>query len=377
MNAHDDRFRSVLSVSSVAILLILFILSVTPVAGQTVAEIEKAYGKPTLAYSVTERIWMTPDFAADGQVCQMRFYPKRVSGNTAYLGGRLNAAELKWILNNIVPPSARGKVKSPLGLADIGGGLAEAKYEYEKVTFTFANSFKLSIDPEALKNSRLIGIDFPIPDAELPKPTPTPASESDFDRGVSPEIVILRWNDRTCAQDANARSNEPRVAEIEQRFGQPQKIYSVGSFISMTPGFAADGQVCQMWLFPKRVSGTNNYLGTSLEFNALRSFLNALVPPEQRGLQQVENFSTTATGGGLAWTTYPYENVSFTFWAGGRVSKSTSAEPLLRRGEFTFTIPYSPEPVIKDRQPSRNDFRPTENTEIVNVRWQRGTCVSL
>ena len=57
------------------VVLILIMLLTFPVAGQTASEIEKSFGKPVLAYSVTERIWMTPDFAADGQVCRMRFHP--------------------------------------------------------------------------------------------------------------------------------------------------------------------------------------------------------------------------------------------------------------------------------------------------------------
>ena len=353
------------------LLLVLLILPVVPAAGQTVADIEEAYGKPTLAYSVTEHIWMTPDFAADGQVCQMRFYPKRVGRDTVYLGGYLNFAELKWILNHIVPPSSRGNAKSDFGIGDFAGGVSQEQFEYEKVSFTFARSYNFRFDPDALEKSEFVDLDLPISDAELPKPTPTPASESDFDQSARPELVILRWNDRTCVEDDEATSNEPRVAEIEQRFGQPQKIYSVGSFTSMTPGFVADGEVCQMWLFPKRVSGADNYLGTALKFEDIRSFLKTLVPSEPRGLKQEEKFSAPATG---AWPTYPHENVLFTFWADGRVSKSTSSKPLLTRGEFTFTIPHSTEPVVKDRLPSRNDFQPAQNSELVNLRWLRRKC---
>lgn len=91
---------------SAKLLLITLVLSVTPVVGQTATEIEEVYGKPSLAYSVTQHIWMTPDFAANGQVCRMRFYPRRVGRDAAYLGGKLDSAELKWILNHIIPPSS-------------------------------------------------------------------------------------------------------------------------------------------------------------------------------------------------------------------------------------------------------------------------------
>jgi len=167
---------------STKLLLITLVLSVTPVVGQTATEIEEAYGKPTLAYTVTEHIWMTPDFAANGQVCQMRFYPKRVGRDAAYLGGKLDSAELKWILNHIVPPASRGNAKSLLGNGNGGGGMATANYEYEKVTFTLAFTINTHIDPKDLEKGEFVDLDFPISADERPKPTPTPATESDFDR---------------------------------------------------------------------------------------------------------------------------------------------------------------------------------------------------
>jgi hypothetical protein len=360
-------------------LLILFTVCFIPVAGQTAAEIEQAYGKPMLAYSVTEHIWMTPDFAADGQVCRMRFYPKRVGDGSAYVQGNLTIAELKWILNQIVPPSSRGAKKDGFGLGDIGGGIADTHFDYEKVSFNFLSAFDTHLMAENLKKAdreTSVLLDDPFDLITLPPPPPPP-SESDFDNSVGTEIVTLSWNDRKCAKyDDEVAPNFKSVAEIEQRFGAPEKTYSVGQFISMTPAFGADGQVCQMWLYPKRVSETTNYLGTKLQFDDMRRFLNRLVPPEQRGLKQTVNVGTTATGGHMAWTTYPYERVGFTFYAGSRSSNTTTVEPILRRGEFTFSIPYTPEPIVKDLSPSINDFRPADDAEIVIVHWELRTCVN-
>ena len=354
------------------LLLIIFVLSVAPVAGQTVAEIEATYGKPTLAYTVTEHIWMTPDFAADGQVCQMRFYPKRVNRGVPYLSGYLSHPELKWILNHFVPPSSRGNRKLSFGLGNLSGGVLQTNYEFEKVTVFFVSSLEIRIDPEALKSGEFVDLDYPSGVGALPKPTPVPASEADFDESARrPEIVILRWNDRTCVED---NTNEMTVAEIEQRFGQPQKIYSVGSFISMTPDFATDGQVCQMWLFPKRVSEANNYLGTKIEFDKLRFFLNTFVSPEQRGLKRV-NFGGTASTGRVAWTKYPYENVLFTFMIGTDHPKSTnSGPPPPRKSESPGSLEDTVRPAHANRLPSVDDFHRAD-TEIITVRWQRRTCV--
>ena len=355
---------------SKTLLLLILMVSAVPVASQTVSEIEEKYGKPTLAYSVSENIWMTPDFAADGQVCRMRFHPKRFDRKAVKLGGHLVFSELKSVLNQIVPPLLRGSRKTSFGISNVGGGIVNTEYEYEKVTFTFG--YSLRIDPKALKQSgEYVFLDgFPVTD--LPKPPPP--SESDFDDTTKAEVVILRWNDRTCGQDKDDRPPDFQgVAQIEQRFGQPQMIYSIGSQTSMSADFGADGQVCMLYLFPRRVSGDTSYLGNTLVFDELASFLNSFVPPEQRGLQQEVNFGTTVTGGPAAWTTYPYENVYFTFIS--PFGPREYSEAILRRGEFTFTIPYQPQTEIKDRSPSIHDFVRADAKEIATVRWLRRTCV--
>jgi hypothetical protein len=114
-------------------------------------------------------------------------------------------------------------------------------------------------------------------------------------------------------------------------------------------------------------------LGNKLEFNHAWSFLNSLVPPEERGLKQEVNFGTTATGGGSAWTTYQYENVLIAFMS-PFLLKYSESEPPFRKGEFTFSQPYPAQPVIKDRLPSKYDFRRTDDAEIVTVRWPLRMC---
>jgi hypothetical protein len=164
-------------------------------------------------------------------------------------------------------------------------------------------------------------------------------------------------------------------SEIEKAQGRPTLAYSVAEHICMTPDFAADGQVCQLVLYPRRVAAITSHLGNTLVFDEVASFLNSFVPPEHRGLQQEENFGTTATGGPTAWTTDPYENIYFKFISAfGPVSYSDS-QPPLRRGEFIFSIPYSPEPKIKDRSPSVHDFSRTDDAEFATVRWLQKTCV--
>ena len=354
---------------SKTLLLLILVVASVPVASQTLSEIEKKYGKPTLAYSVSENIWMTPDFAADGQVCRMRFHPKRFDRKAIKLGGHLVFSELKSVLNQIVPPFLRGERKASFGRSTTGGGMVSTDYEYQRVTFTFGYSLRTNIDLK--KSAEFVLLDgLPVMDS----PPPPPPSESDFDNSSKAAIVILRWNDRSCGKDNNGRSPDfQSVAQIEQQFGPPQKVYAIGSHTSMSADFAADGQVCMLYLYPRRVAGNKSHLGNTLVFEELASFLNSFVPPEHRGLQQEVNFGTTATGGPAAWTTYPYENVYFTFIS--PFGPHDYSEPILRRGEFTFSIPYLPPTEIKDRSPSKHDFVRADDKEIATVRWLRRTCV--
>ena len=164
------------------------------------------------------------------------------------------------------------------------------------------------------------------------------------------------------------------VSDIELKYGKPLLVYSVSEHIWMTPEYASDGQVCRMKLFPKHTSGIVNYVGVTLHFKELRDVLNSMIPPEKRGLKTRLNFGTTATGGPAAWTTYPYEKVTFTFISS--MLKSTYS-PVLRKGEFEFSI--SARDYVAptwNSAPTADDFMPSEpsRTEIVTIQWSDRKC---
>ena len=69
----------------VQVAILFLVLSVTSASGQKVSDIQKEYGSPTPVYSLSEHIWMTPEFGIDGEICRARLYPKRVSPQTKYL----------------------------------------------------------------------------------------------------------------------------------------------------------------------------------------------------------------------------------------------------------------------------------------------------
>jgi hypothetical protein len=59
-------------IAKLAIVMIVF--NVVSAFGQTRREIETKFGQPVNAYQVSERIWMSPYYASDSQVCRMTFY---------------------------------------------------------------------------------------------------------------------------------------------------------------------------------------------------------------------------------------------------------------------------------------------------------------
>ncbi|HEU4508123.1 MAG TPA: hypothetical protein VFR78_07800 [Pyrinomonadaceae bacterium] len=166
------------------------------------------------------------------------------------------------------------------------------------------------------------------------------------------------------------------VTDIEKKYGQRKDVYSVSEHIWMTPEYASDGQVCRMRLYPKRVDGDTSFVGAMLQYTELRDLLNSIVPPNTRGLKSKLNFGATATGGPASWTTYPYENVTFTFTSSFLPLKFVESSPL-RRGEYRFQKPKGIEAgEIETQMPTNDDFSASEssNTEIVVIQWNGRKC---
>ena len=172
--------------------------SSTHACGQTAADIHAKYGKSLEVYSVSEHIWMTPDYASDGQICRMRLYTKRIGENTNYGTHNLPFNELRDFLNVLVPSETRGAKKESFGATATGGGAAWTTYGYESVTFTFTSFFSSrSFEGQTLKRGEYV---FPRLQNE-PSSNESNSSSNDFDHSssMSIEIVTVRWNGRKCA----------------------------------------------------------------------------------------------------------------------------------------------------------------------------------
>ncbi|MFY9620023.1 MAG: hypothetical protein WAM70_14510 [Pyrinomonadaceae bacterium] len=143
---------------------------------------------------------MTPDYAADGQVCRLRLYPKRIGANADYLSQTLPFEELRDALNLLVPLDERGNKTQPFGLTDTGRPAAWTTYGYEKVTFTFVMSFSPQKFGRASRLSS--GLVFRPSGARANQgPETLESSVDDFNNSKSSdtEIVTVRWTDRKCA----------------------------------------------------------------------------------------------------------------------------------------------------------------------------------
>ena len=164
------------------------------------------------------------------------------------------------------------------------------------------------------------------------------------------------------------------AADLNAKYGEPVRAYTVSESIWMTPEYASDGQVCRMRLYPIRLdANSGNHLAHRLQFPELNSVLNKLVPLKERGAKK-ESFAQTATGGGSAWTTYPYEKVTFVFISPFKMDATTPLKP------YTFSekaISNTEGSTTKNHDASADDFRVSEqfNTEIVTITWNDRKCV--
>ncbi|HEV7681265.1 MAG TPA: hypothetical protein VGO68_04020 [Pyrinomonadaceae bacterium] len=177
-----------------------------------------------------------------------------------------------------------------------------------------------------------------------------------------------------CVNSVSAQT----ARDFEKAYGKSLEVYAVGEGIWMTPQYAADGRVCFMRLYPRHIDQKTNFVSNSplrLKFKEMAAVLNRMVPPETRGLQN-ESFGQQVTGGPAAWTTYKYENVTFTFVApfGPLPYDGTT----IRKGEFTFPTDYvsGPPQPPPSRLPTANDFLEFMLTDIqvVNVSWNDRKC---
>jgi hypothetical protein len=178
----------------------LILLCVSCATAQTPFDLQKRYGKPIASYIVSEHILLTPEYATDGQICQMRLHPRHYSADTNYVSASLPSKELMKVLGELVPLRTRGVKKDPFNKGATGGGAEWMIYTYENVEFSFISSFH--VDPEVWKKKREFV--FTVDPGSMPPPTKqkisTP-SENDFSPSEASiiELVNIKWRGRQCS----------------------------------------------------------------------------------------------------------------------------------------------------------------------------------
>jgi hypothetical protein len=160
------------------------------ILGQSAAEIKEKFGQPIEAYSVSESIWMTPEFTTDGQVCSMRLYPKRISSTTNYLSNELNKWELKEVIDKIAPLKTRGKRSRFFGFTNFMGQMYSKIYNYENIRFSFLAS--LNLGRAGIKLTK------PTSDKKKVPEDTTPKDEMLIPNDAT--IVTIVWVNKTCAE---------------------------------------------------------------------------------------------------------------------------------------------------------------------------------
>jgi len=175
--------------------IFFLVLFATSASGQKVSDIEKEYGTPTQVYSLSEHIWMTPEYGIDGEICRARLYPRRIALKTDYLAKELPFQELSEVLNRLIPPAQRGYAKEFFGETEIGGGAGWTTYRYENVSIVFI--FGVRIDPQSLK--RIQSPTFPVEDFPVQRNQKNLPSYRDIPfSGDGIEIVTINWTNRKC-----------------------------------------------------------------------------------------------------------------------------------------------------------------------------------
>ena len=186
----------------IALMLSVLVLCCTGVQGQSLYDIESKYGKRVNVYSVSEKLWMSPTYDSQGQMCLMRVFPKTVSENTNYFSESLDIEETLRFINELVPVHTRGRREDGAGLSDLGGGIIWTRFNFEHVRFVFISSFRLGKKPEKLDGEYVLLDDFQVDEAAMAESRRKEAMKSDDEimreHAQGRRVLEISWPNRKC-----------------------------------------------------------------------------------------------------------------------------------------------------------------------------------
>ena len=172
--------------------------------GQTKREIESKYGPSSDGvYAPSAHIQMKPAYAADGQICFVRLYPKPLTPGTNSADESLLMDEVLNFIDDLVPKGTRGARKDFFGMSDLGGGAIRTHFNYDRVTFTFVSFYRMDKLP-AWPAGEALALDFDIDEKAIEeakrKQAMRPDNELIRERTSKPKYLEIRWKERRCVE---------------------------------------------------------------------------------------------------------------------------------------------------------------------------------
>lgn len=173
--------------------------------------------------------------------------------------------------------------------------------------------------------------------------------------------------------------------EVDGKYTKLSNMYLVSDNIWMSARYSADSQVCEMVLFPKRVSESTVHLNNIIPFDELKKVLEEVAPLSQRGKEYPGGF--TWIGGSIATTVYAYENVTIDFRSTLRLGPfkseggqdSAQKTPLKAKEDGSVNIDLQLAQKEKSNwQKQSDDFSNqfTRSAEIVVISWKNRKCLN-
>jgi len=118
-----------------ALVLILLLGFAAPSRSQSDADLSSEYSV-VKSFEVRPGILMTPKYTADGQVWEMSFERQHAPKSGAQLDSIISDKSANDIVDQLVPPSVRGKGSNSSAISTTGFG-GTIIYDYENVSVTF------------------------------------------------------------------------------------------------------------------------------------------------------------------------------------------------------------------------------------------------
>ena len=115
-----------------ALALFLMFSTAAAIFGQTAADLSAKYRLIT-SYEVQPGVVMTPQYASDGQVCEMVLERRQKTATGIILASSFSEKEVKELINQQVPEVERGRDLTQFLNTTIDGGFTITDYTYENI----------------------------------------------------------------------------------------------------------------------------------------------------------------------------------------------------------------------------------------------------